>query len=139
MKKVVTLFAAAAFAAALAGSANAQTPPSNPPALPPAGQVDAPPAIPAPPFAVKVVKVDQAGKTITVREVAAAPPVPGQPAEITLNVPVSATGKRLTSLKAGDEVSLTCEVRPTANTPSGTPIMIGDCAKVIKIEDKAKK
>jgi hypothetical protein len=100
--------------------------------------VDAP-AIPAPPFTVKVVKVDQAGNSITVREVAAAPAAPGQPAEITLNVPVSATGKRLASIKAGDEVSLTCEVRPTANTPSGTPIMIGDCAKVIKIEDKAKR
>jgi hypothetical protein len=131
MKKVATLIVAAAFAAALAVSANAQTPPTNPP-------VDAP-AIPAPPFTVKVVKVDQAGNSITVREVAAAPAAPGQPAEITLNVPVSATGKRLASIKAGDEVSLTCEVRPTANTPSGTPIMIGDCAKVIKIEDKAKR
>jgi hypothetical protein len=130
MKKEATLIVAAAFAAALAVSANAQTPPTNPP-------VDAP-AIPAPPFTVKVVKVDQAGNSITVREVAAAPAAPGQPAEITLNVPVSATGKRLASIKAGDEVSLTCEVRPTANTPSGTPIMIGDCAKVIKIEDKAK-
>lgn len=126
MKQVVTLFAAAAFAAALAGSGNAQTPPSNPPA-------DTP-AIPAPPFAVKVVKVDQAANSITVREVAAAPAVPGQPAEITLNVPVSATGKRLASIKAGDEVSLTCEVKPTANTPSGTLIVIGHCAKVIKIE-----
>jgi hypothetical protein len=131
MKKEATLIVAAAFAAALAVSANAQTPPTNPP-------VDAP-AIPAPPFTVKVVKVDQAGNSITVREVAAAPAAPGQPAEITLNVPVSATGKRLASIKAGDEVSLTCEVRPTANTPSGTPIMIGDCAKVIKIEDKAKR
>lgn len=130
MKKVVTLFAVAAFAAALAGSANAQAP---------TGQADAPTAIPAPPFAVKVVKVDQAGKSITVREVAAAPAVPGQPVEITLNVPVSATGKRLASIKAGDLVSLTCEVKPTANTPSGTPIMVGDCAKVIKIEDKTRQ
>ena len=123
MKKLVTLCAAAAFAAALAGSANAQDTP----------------AIPAPPFAVKVVKVDQAANSITVREVAAAPAVPGQPAEITLNVPVSATGKKLASIKAGDEVSLTCEVKPTVNTPSGTPIMIGDCAKVIKIEEKVGK
>jgi hypothetical protein len=128
MKKVATLFAAAAFGAALVGSANAQNPPS--------GKAEAPTAIPAPPFAVKVVKVDQAANSITVREVAAAPAIPGQPAEITLNVPVSATGKRLASIKAGDEVSLTCEVKPTANTPSGTPILIGHCAKVIKIEAK---
>jgi hypothetical protein len=134
MKKVVTLVAAAAFAAALSGSAKAQTPPGNPPANPPADT----PAIPAPPFAVKVVKVDPAANSITVREVAAAPAVPGQPAEITLNVPVAATGKKLASIKAGDEVSLTCEVKPTVNTPSGTPIMIGDCTKVIKIEDRAK-
>ena len=130
MKKFVTLFAVAAFAAALAGSANAQAP---------TGQADATTAIPAPPFAVKVVKVDQAGKTITVREVAAAPAAPDQPVEITLNVPLSASGKRLASIKAGDEVSLTCEVKPTVNTPSGTPIMVGHCAKVIKIEDKTRQ
>ncbi len=128
MKKVVTLIAAAAFAAALAGSASA---------LPPSGQAGAP-AIPPPPIPVKVVKVDPSSNTITVREIAAPPAAPGQPSDVTLSVPATATGKKLASIKEGDEVSLTCEVKPNVNTPAGTPIMINDCSKVTKIEDKPK-
>ena len=94
------------------------------------------PAIP-PPIAVEVVAVDPNAKTITVREIAAVPAPPGKPVEITLAVPANATGQKLSDTKAGEKVSVTCEVKPTVHPTAGVPVVLTDCTRVVKIEPKS--
>jgi hypothetical protein len=84
--------------------------------------------------AVSVVAVDPAAKTMTVREITAVPAPPGKPVEITLPVPETASGQKLGDTKAGDEVNVTCEVKPTVHPQAGVPVVVTDCLKVVKIE-----
>jgi hypothetical protein len=94
-------------------------------------------AVVPPPIAVEVVAVDPKAKTITVREIAVAPAQPGKPLEVKLAVPVSATGQKLSDTKAGEQVSVTCAVKPTVHPTAGVPIVLTDCVRVIKIEPKS--
>jgi hypothetical protein len=88
------------------------------------------------PVAVSVMAVDPAAKTITVREITAVPAPPGKPVEITLPVPETATGQKLGDTKAGDEVNVTCAVKPTVHPQAGVPVVLTDCLEVVKIERK---
>jgi hypothetical protein len=78
--------------------------------------------------------VDPAAKTITVREITAVPAPPGKPVEITLPVPETATGQKLGDTKAGEEVNVTCAVKPTVHPQAGVPVVLTDCLEVVKIE-----
>ena len=89
------------------------------------------------PVAVAVVAVDPKAKTITVRETSAVPAPPGKPVEITLPVPATAAGQKLGDTKAGEEVSITCAIKPTVHPQAGVPIVLTDCVKVVKIEPKS--
>lgn len=88
------------------------------------------------PVAVSVMAVDPTAKTITVREITAVPAPPGKPVEITLPVPETASGQKLGDTKAGDEVNVTCAVKPTVHPQAGVPVVLTDCLKVVKIERK---
>jgi hypothetical protein len=88
------------------------------------------------PVAVSVVAVDPTAKTITVREITAVPAPPGKPVEIILPVPETATGQKLGDTKAGDDVILTCAVKPTVHPQAGVPVVLTDCLKVVKIEPR---
>ena len=88
------------------------------------------------PVAVSVMAVDPAANTMTVREITAVPAPPGKPVEITLPVSEPASGQKLGDTKAGDEVNVTCEVKPTVNPQAGVPVVLTDCLKVVKIERK---
>jgi len=90
-----------------------------------------------PPIAVEVVAVDPDAKTITVREIAAIPAPPGKPVEVKLPVPASATGQKLGDTKAGDKVSVTCELKPTVHPTAGVPVVLTDCVRVMKIDPKS--
>jgi hypothetical protein len=95
-------------------------------------------AVVPPPVAVKVIAVDPAAKTITVRDIAAVPAPPDAKAiEVTLPVTATATGQKLGDTKAGETVAVTCEVKPTVDAKAGVPIVLTDCVKVIKIEPKS--
>jgi hypothetical protein len=94
-------------------------------------------AVLPPPVAVHVIAVDPAAKTITVRDIAAvAAPPDAKAIEVKLPVVASATGQKLGDTKAGETVAVTCEVKPTVHPESGVPIVLTDCARVIKIEPK---
>jgi hypothetical protein len=88
------------------------------------------------PIAVEVIAVDPEGKTITVRDIAAVPAPPGKPVEIELPVPATATGKKLGDVATGEKVDVTCTIKPTVHPTVGVPIVLTDCARVIKIEPK---
>lgn len=88
------------------------------------------------PVAVSVMAVDPKAKTITIREITAVPAPPGRPVEITLPVPETATGQTLGDTKAGDEVNVTCAVKPTVHPQAGVPVVLTDCLEVVKIERK---
>jgi hypothetical protein len=90
-----------------------------------------------PPIAVHVVAVDPKANTITVREIAAVPAPPGKPVEVKLDVPSSATGEKLSDIKAGEQVAVTCELKPTVHKEAGVPVVLTDCLKVIKIDPKS--
>jgi hypothetical protein len=87
------------------------------------------------PITVTVSAVDPKAKTITVHQV-------GEPvAAPDVKVPVAsnASGRELADIKAGDEVALTCEVKPAmpkknAMAEETHPVLIKDCSKVVKIE-----
>jgi hypothetical protein len=89
-----------------------------------------------PPIAVEVVAVDPKAKTITVRDIAAVPAPPGRAVEITLPVPANATGEKLSDVTVGEKVAVTCEIKPTVHPAAGVPIVLADCARVVKIEPK---
>jgi hypothetical protein len=91
-----------------------------------------------PPVAVEVIAVDPQAKTITVRDIAAVPAPPGKPVEITLPVPAGATGEKLADIKAGEKVAVTCAIKPTVHPTAGVPVVLTDCARVIKIEPSNK-
>lgn len=93
-------------------------------------------AIPGP-VAVDVIAVDPKAKTITVREITAVPAPPGKPVEITLPVPATATGQKLGATKAGEQVNVTCAIKPTVHPQAGVPVVLTDCVKVVKIEPKS--
>ena len=86
------------------------------------------------PVAVSVMAVDPTAKTITIREITAVPAPPGKPVEITLPVPETATGQKLGDTKAGEEVNVTCVVKPTVHPQAGVPVVLTDCLEVVKIE-----
>jgi hypothetical protein len=86
------------------------------------------------PVAVEVLAVDPQAKTITVRDIAAVPAPPGKAVEITLPVPAAATGQKLSDVQVGQRVAVTCTVKPTVHPTAGVPIVLTDCARVIKIE-----
>ena len=88
------------------------------------------------PVAVSVLAVDPMAKTMTIREITAVPAPPGRPVEITLPVPETATGQKLGDTKAGDEVNVTCAVKPTVHPQAGVPVVLTDCLEVVKIERK---
>ena len=92
-----------------------------------------------PPVSVEVVAVDPKTKTITVREIAAVPLPPGKPATVEVELPVTstATGQKLGDVKAGEQVEITCSVKPTVHPTAGVPIVVTDCAKVVKIVPKS--
>jgi hypothetical protein len=91
-----------------------------------------------PPIAVEVVAVDPTAKTITVRDIAAVPATPDAKAvEVKLPVTANATGQKLGDTKAGEQVAVTCEVKPTVHPTAGVPIVLTDCVRVIKIEPKS--
>jgi hypothetical protein len=90
-------------------------------------------AMPAP-VAVEVIAVDPKAKTITVRDIAAAPA--GKPVEVTLPVPASAAGQKIGDTKAGQRVDVTCAIKPTVHPTAKVPIVLTDCVRVIKIEPK---
>jgi protein-disulfide isomerase len=90
------------------------------------------------PVAVEVVAVDPQSKTITVRDIAAVPATPGKAVEITLPVPASATGKKLGDVKVGQKVDVTCAVKPTVHPTAGVPIVLTDCASVMRIDPTNK-
>jgi Cu/Ag efflux protein CusF len=92
-------------------------------------------AAPAP-IAVEVVAVDPDAKTITVRDIAAIPAPAGKAVEVKLPVPASATGQKLSDVKKGDKVDVTCAVKPTVHPTAGVPIVLTDCVRVIKIDTK---
>jgi hypothetical protein len=89
------------------------------------------------PIAVEVVAVDPKAKTITVRDIAAVPAPPGKAVEVTLPVPANATGDKLSDVKAGEKVDVTCAVKPTVHPTAGVPIVLTDCIRVIKIQSKS--
>jgi hypothetical protein len=89
--------------------------------------------VPAP-IAVEVVAVNPQAKTITVRDIAAVPAPPGKPVEITLPVPATATGENLGDVKSGEKVDVTCTIKPTVHPTAGVPIVLTDCARVVRIE-----
>jgi len=90
-----------------------------------------------PPVEVKVIAVDPAAKTITVRDIAAVPAPPDAKAiEVKLPVTANATGQKLADTKEGETVAVTCEVKPTVHPKAGVPIVLTDCMRVIKIEPK---
>ena len=89
------------------------------------------------PVAVTVVAVDPAANEITVREVAAVPAPPGQPVAIKLPVSPTATGQPLGDTKVGEQVAVTCAVKPTVEPSAGVPVVLADCIEVVKIEPKA--
>jgi hypothetical protein len=93
-------------------------------------------AQPPAPVAVEVVAVDPQAKTITVRDIAAVPA--DKPVAITLPVPASATGEKLSDVKVGQKVAVTCTIKPTVHPTAGVPIVLTDCARVIKIEPSSK-
>jgi len=93
-------------------------------------------AIPGP-VAVDVIAVDPKAKTITVREITAVPAPPGKPVEITLPVPAAAAGQKLSATKAGEQVNVTCAIKPTVHPQAGVPVVLTDCVKVMKIEPKS--
>jgi protein-disulfide isomerase len=95
------------------------------------------PAVP-PPVAVEVIAVDPAAKTITVRDVAAVPAPPGTPVEITIPVAPAATGEKLKDVTVGEKVDVTCTIKPTVHPTAGVPIVLTDCARVIKIQPTGK-
>jgi hypothetical protein len=91
-----------------------------------------------PPVAVKVIAVDPAAKTITVRDIAAVAATPDTKAiEVKLPVTENATGQKLGDTKVGETVAVTCEVKPAVDSKAGAPIVLTDCVKVIKIEPKS--
>jgi Cu/Ag efflux protein CusF len=89
------------------------------------------------PIAVEVVAVDPKSRTITVRDVAAVPAPPGKAVEVTLPVPADATGEKLSDVKAGEKVAVTCAIKPTVHPTAGVPIVLTDCQRVIKIAPKS--
>ena len=103
----------------------------------PAAQDTAKDAVIPPPVAVEVVAVDPPASTITVREITAVPAPPGKVVEVKLPVPASATGQNLSDTKAGEKVSVTCEVKPTVHPTAGVPVVLTDCMRVIKIDPKS--
>src|SRR5689334_15079079 len=91
-----------------------------------------------PPIAVEVIAVDPTAKTITVRDIAAVAATPDAKAiEVKLPVTANATGQKLGDTKAGETVAVTCDVKPTVHPEAGTPIVLTDCVRVIKIEPKS--
>lgn len=90
-----------------------------------------------PPINVEVIAVDPQAKTITVKEIAAVPVPPGKTVEVKLPVPATATGQKLSDTKAGEEVAVTCEVKPTVHPAAGVPVVLTDCTRVIKIDPKS--
>lgn len=95
-------------------------------------------AVVPPPVAVKVIAVHPTAKTITVREITAvAAPPDAKAVEVTLPVTAKATGQKLGDTKVGETVAVTCEVKPTADSKAGVPIVLTDCVRVIKIEPKS--
>ena len=82
-----------------------------------------------PPVAVKVIAVDPAAGTITVRDIAAVPATPGKKVEVKLPVAATATGQKLGDTKAGEPVAVTCEVKPTVHPKAGVPIVLTDCVR----------
>jgi hypothetical protein len=88
------------------------------------------------PIAVEVVAVDPDAKTITVRDIAAVPAPAGKAVEVKLPVPASATGQKLSDVKQGEKVDVTCAVKPTVHPTAGVPVVLTDCVRVIKIEEK---
>jgi hypothetical protein len=126
MKDAFALFVVCALAAAAVAAQNRQAP------KPGAKAAAATPT----PIAVEVVAVDPKARTITVRDIAAIPASPDRPVEIKLPVPASATGEKLGDVKVGEKVSVTCAIKPTVHPSAGVPIVLADCARVIKIEPK---
>jgi hypothetical protein len=55
---------------------------------------------------------------------------------VKLPVPASATGEKLSDVDAGENVAITCAVKPTVHATTGVPVVLTDCVKVIKIEPK---
>jgi hypothetical protein len=90
-----------------------------------------------PPIAVDVIAVDPKANTITVREITAVPAPPGKAVEVKLDVPPSATGQKLSDTKPGEQVAVTCEIKPTVHKEAGVPLVLTDCLKVIKIDPKS--
>jgi hypothetical protein len=91
-----------------------------------------------PSVAVEVIAVDPTAKTITVRDIAAVPATPDAKAiEVKLPVTANATCQKLGDTKAGEQVEVTCEVKPTVHPKAGVPIVLTDCVRVIKIEPKS--
>jgi hypothetical protein len=90
-----------------------------------------------PPIAVQVVAVDPKANTITVREITAVPAPPGKAVEVKLDVPPSATGQKLSDTEPGEQVAVTCEIKPTVHKEAGVPLVLTDCLRVIKIDPKS--
>lgn len=135
MKLAFAAILAGAFAAATLDASALQSA-AQPTPTPQAQDTAKDAAIP-PPIAVDVVAVDPKTRTITVREIRAVPAPPGKPVEVRLAVPATATGQKLADTKAGEQVAISCEVKPTVHPAAGVPIVITDCARVIKIEPKS--
>jgi len=55
--------------------------------------------------------------------------VAGKPVEITLPVPVTATGQKLSDTKAGEQVNVTCAIRPTVHPTAGAPVVLTDASR----------
>jgi hypothetical protein len=89
------------------------------------------------PIAVEIVAVNPEAKTITVRDIAAVPAPAGKAVEVTLPVRASATGQKLTDVKKGEKVEVTCAVKPTVHPTAGVPIVLTDCVRIIKIDPKS--
>jgi hypothetical protein len=90
-----------------------------------------------PPIAVEVVAVDPTARTMTVRDIAAVPAAPDKAIEVKLPVAANATGQQLGDTKAGETVAVTCEIKPTVHPKAGVPIVLTDCARVVKIQPKS--
>jgi hypothetical protein len=123
---VLTCTLGAGISGAVAGAAPAQTKSAKHASAPAVA-----------PVAVDVIAVDPKAKTITVREITAVPAPPGKPVEITLPVPASATGQSLSDTHAGEQVNVTCAIKPTVHPQAGVPVVLTDCVKVMKIEPKS--
>jgi hypothetical protein len=135
MKHAFALVLTAALAAAVSPAGTASAAPAAKKAAAKTTATKVGPIVP--PVAVDVVAVDPKAKTITIREITAVPAPAGHPLEITIPVPATATGQKLGDTKAGQQVNITCAIKPTVHPQAGVPVVLTDCVKVMKIEPKS--